>query len=139
MAPMLVMRFLHNTDLETKELVAVRAFQWGAAKPDHYHTLVDMVNLLILAGSSDDKRTYAKDRAERVYLPALETIKTRFDKTGKLGVSATELKLMLEMVEFQKQFWLRQPSELYHTACNELQAFYDELGTRRAAERGAAA
>lgn len=136
---MMVMRFLHDTDLGLKELTAVNAFTWGVAQPAHYHLLVDMVNMLVLAGSSDDTRTYAKVRAEQVYLPALQTIKARHEKTGKLGVTAKEQRLLKEMLDFSKAFWVRQPTELYAVAGRELKAFYAELDAKRRVKRKATA
>jgi hypothetical protein len=132
--PMMVMRFLHDKKMETQELAAVRAFQWGAATQYHYELLQDMTNMLYLAGCSDDSRTYAKERAEQVYIPAMQNMQRRYEQTGKLGVSASDLKAMLDMVQFSKAFWDRQPIELYHVAGKELKAFYREAKEKRRAD-----
>lgn len=135
-APMMVMREMFNKELETKELVAVRAFQWGAATKLHYDLLMDISNMLLVAGSSDDSRHYASDRASDVYIPTLANIKARYDKTGVLGVNAMELRILLDLIEFSKQFWNRQPIELYALAGQELKKFYESLPARQAPHTG---
>lgn len=126
-APMLVLRHLHNTELEIRELVAVRAFQWGVAKKQHFDTLLDMQAVLLLAGTTDKSRHYAREYAEKVVGPVLLSIKERHTRTDKLGVSAPELQTLLEFVPFYRAFWQRQPTELYLVACEELQKYYDSL------------
>lgn len=125
--PMIVMRNIMNTDLESKELAAVMAFKFGAAEKYHYDLLLDITNMLMVAGSSDQSRAYASNVANKHFIPALKGIKERYDRTGKLGVSAAENNVLRELVEFSKQFWNRQPIELYDTAIRELKAFYKSL------------
>jgi hypothetical protein len=127
--PMMVMREIVNTDLESKEYAALIAFKFGAAEKYHYDLLLDITNLLLIAGSSDKSRSYATNVANKHFIPALKGIKDRYDRTGKLGVSAAEINILSEIVEFSKQFWNRQPIELYDTACRELKAYYDSLKT----------
>lgn len=129
--PMLVMRECVNRELETQELMAVHAFSRGFATKQHFDLLMDMVNLLLLAGSASDDRAYAKQYAEGVLIPMMSAVKARYDKTGKLGVSAGELSVMREMVEWSKQFWVRQPIELFHAAAEELRAYYVEVQNKR--------
>jgi hypothetical protein len=131
--PMIVMRTMFNKDLETKELAAVRAFQWGGATEYHYTLLMDMANMLFIAGSTDDSRTYGKEYAVNKAIPALDGIRQRHIRTGKLGVNAQELQVLVELVEFSKQFWMRQPIELYKWAGEELLAYKEELAQQRAA------
>jgi len=126
--PMIVMREIYNKDLETKELVAVRAFQWGAATKTHYDLLLDLANMLLVAGHTAKEREYAIKYADDIAIPVLRSIKTRYDRTGgKLGVSAAELHVLLVLVEFSKQFWARCPIELYKQCVEELTAFYCSL------------
>lgn len=132
---MIVLRAIHNTDLEIKERMAVQAFILGAAKKQHYDLLLDLTNMLIIAGSTSEARKYGKTFAECKVIPTLETIKRRFDKTGTLGVSAFELVVLKELVEFSKQFWNRQPIDLYRRAGMELKAYYAELAETRRKER----
>lgn len=136
--PMLVMRAIHNKNLETKEWAAVTAFQMGVANKGHFDLLMDMANLLLLAGSAEDgeyaTRVYrgaAKLYAEQDLIPMLTAIQKRYNDTGKLGVSAAELKVMRQMIEWSRQFWNRQPIELFHTAAGELKAYYASLAEIR--------
>jgi len=130
---MLVMRNVRNTELESRELAAAMSFQLGAATSYHYHLLLDLTNLLLLAGSSDKKRQYAVDVANKKFIPVLTNIKERFDRTGKLGVSAQETDVLFDIVEFSKRFWNFVPMELYATCVHELKAFYAELGRNKVA------
>ena len=126
--PMLVMRAIVNNEMETKELVAVRAFQWGVANKMHYDTLLDMTNMLLVAGHTSAEREYAIKYVDDIALSVMKSIKERYDKTGgKFGVSATELKVLLGLVEFSKQFWNRCPIELFKRCGDELQAYYQSL------------
>lgn len=129
--PMLVMRECVNKELETQELMAVHAFARGFATKKHFDLLMDMVNLLLLAGTASDETAYAQKYAEEVLIPMMNGVKARYDKTGKLGVSAAELSVMREMVEWSRQFWVRQPIELFHAAAEELRAFYVEVQNKR--------
>jgi hypothetical protein len=124
---MLVSRFVHNTELETKELVAVRAFGWGAATKLHYDTLLDMQGVTLLASSSDKSRAYIRPYLENTIGAVLLSIKARYEKTGKLGVSGPEQQELLNFLRVYKEFWVRQPTELYLVACDQIQKFYDGL------------
>lgn len=132
-APMLVSRFVHNTEMELRERMAVTAFSGGFANTKHFDVLVEMMNLLIIAGSRDEKRKPIKTYAETVIAPALNSIKERYKKTGKLGVSATELITLRQMVDKNKAFWLTQTTGFYNECVDELNAFYQELAERDAA------
>lgn len=127
--PMLVMRQIVNADLESKEMAAALAFFWGVAEKSHYDLLLDLTNLLMVAGTSDKKRAYAIEAADKAFIPVLKSIKSRYDKTGKLGVSGAEKHALVNLVEYSKQFWNRQPIELYEISVRELKAFYKSLIT----------
>lgn len=132
-APMLVMRTIHNTGMESRELMAVHAFAHGFATTEHFDLLTYMMNIMLLAGSTSKKRKYAEKYAEKKVKPVITSIRDRYIKTGKLGVAGIELEVLREFVEFNKQFWLRQPSELFATACAEVDAFFTECSEKRAA------
>lgn len=125
--PMLVLRTLHNTSMELREWTAVDAFAKGYATVSHFDLLVYLMNLLLVAGNSDRSRQYAFDFAEQKLKPTLAGIKARYESTQKLGVDPPQLKVLRQAVEFSKQFWLRQPGELFIAACAEVDAFQSEL------------
>lgn len=132
-APMLVVRTLENTDMETRERMAVTAFSGGFANTKHFDVLVEMMNLLMIAGIRDKQRQPIKTYAETVIAPALNSIKERYKKTGKLGVSAQELVTLRQMVDKNKAFWLTQTTASYNACVAELNAFYSEIAGRDAA------
>jgi hypothetical protein len=137
--PMIIMRSIYNKDLETKERVALNKFTMGVAQPADYELFLDMTNMLIVAGTSADDRKYAREYAEGTALPALQGIKARFDKTGKLGLNAQERKTLIALIEFSYQFWARNPIDLYQQCGLELKAYYNELyATRRETAEGIA-
>jgi hypothetical protein len=129
--PMIIMRSVYNKDLETKERIALNKFTMGVAQPADYELFLDMTNMLIVAGTSSEENRYAKDYAESTTLPALQSIKARYDKTGKLGLAAQERKVLIGLIEFSYQFWARNPIDLYHTCGQELKAYYNELYAQR--------
>lgn len=129
-APIMVTRLLNPT-LEVKERVAVNAFTMGAATKLHFDTLLDMMNMLLIGGSSDDSRKYALDYADKTIRPVLTRIRDRYEKTGKLGVTAIEKQTLIEMVDFSEQFWIRQPADLYLVAAQELKKYYESLEHRQ--------
>jgi hypothetical protein len=130
-APMIVVRTLHNTGLELRERVAVNAFTQGYATTEHYDLMAYLMNLLLLAGSTDKHRHYAQVYAENTVKPVLESIAERYQKTGKFGVNAQELHVLVQLVDFNKAFWLRQNSDLFHIACAEVDAFFKERSAAR--------
>lgn len=131
--PMLVMRFIHNTSMETRERMAITAFSSGFANVKHFDVLVEMMNLMMIAGHRDKSRAYIKQYAEKVIAPALNNIKTRYEKTGKLGVAGEELIALREMVDKNKDFWLRQTTAFHNECVDELNAFYEDLAKEKVA------
>ena len=122
-APMLVNRGIHNTELSMVEEMYVEAFAGGWATKEHFDGLVDMLNVLTLAGSyKETKDSSLAAICEAVRIP-LWNIRQRHEKTDRMGVTGEELKLMRVFVDFYADFWLRQPVALYEAACNELTEF----------------
>ena len=130
-APMLVTRGLMETPLEIKERMAVIAFTHGAATQEHYFLLQDIVNLLLIAGQSSPDRKYALDRTERDFKPVLISIQKRLEATGKFGVNSQELHALRDMINFNREFWMRQPTELFAVCYAEAKAFYTEEYRKR--------
>lgn len=113
-APMLVNRGLVNTDLETRERMAVEAFCLGFATTAHYDQLADMRDCLLLsAAAKGDANTIAMCRASGV---ALMNIATRFKQTGRMGATGDELTILREFCTTYRDYWLRQPVTAYEIA-----------------------
>lgn len=130
-APMLVMRGLRNTELETRERMAVEAFSLGYATHEHFDTLVDMHGVLLLAGSTSEKRAPAMHYAKQTLGPVIQSIRERYNRTQKLGCNADELQVLRGFVSMYVSFWMRQPSELYVAAVEELQRHYNRISAAR--------
>lgn len=112
-APAIVIRKIFENQMETREWAMVLAFQRGVANADHYYVLVDIANILMMAGATDDKRKYAVDYIQHEIYPVINSIRERFKRTDKIGCSGTELTKIRELVQFNDDFWKRQCGELY--------------------------
>ena len=128
---MLIYRTINETDIETAEYMAVHAFAHGFAQKSHFDKLVDLMNLMLIAGQTDKSRKYLITYIEAKIKPVLKSIKDRYDKTGKLGVSADELKELRNMLQVNKDFWLKQSGVLYKFCCEQVNLFYDERENSR--------
>ena len=126
--PMLVMRGLVNDKLEIRERQAVEAFAGGWATTEHYQTLADMQGVMLLAGTTDASRKWARDYAHDVIGPVLCKVRDRYRRTQKMSVTTGEREALRGFVTRYREFWLRQPLELYEAACVALQEHYDKMG-----------
>ena len=117
--PMLVSRGLINDELELRERMIVQAFAGGWATTTTYDEIADMRNVLTLAAA------YKGDASALAMCDAMRTvmanIRERHSRTGKIGASGDELQVLREFVGLYRDFWLRQPTELYVQACDDLQ------------------
>ena len=118
-APALILRKINEHKLETKEWAMFLAFQRGVATPDHYYMIVDIANILMMAGSSDAKREYARQYIKKQIEPVIDAMRERYSRTNKIGCTGPELKKILELIEFNIEFWKRQPGELYAVVLDE--------------------
>lgn len=118
-APALIFRHLNQNQLEMRERMMYLAFQRGYADPHHYYTLVDIANILMMAGSSDQSRQYARDYVKTKIEPLIDSIRSRFTRTEKIGASGPELQIIRELIDFNVEFWKRQPGELFIVVINE--------------------
>lgn len=123
--PMLINRGLQNVAIETQERMLVEAFAHGYATTEHFDCLVDMRNVLTLAGNHKaDPSALAITEAMRI---PLANLRDRYAKTGRMGVTGDELQLLRTFVDYYADFWLRQPVALYEAACDELGKFNETL------------
>ena len=116
--PMLINRGLINTELETVERMSVEAFSGGWATTDHFDTLADMRDCLLLAAAHKrDAETIGMCRAVGI---ALMNIRDRYAETKRMGVSADELQVLREFCTTYRDYWLRQSVGAYEAACDAL-------------------
>ena len=110
--------------------MAVESFCGGWATIEHFDTLADMQGVMLLAGTTDEKRKWAATYCRNIVGPVLGSIRERYQKTGKMGRNANELKVLRGFVTQYRDFWLKQPLILYETACAELQRVYDQAAKK---------
>lgn len=123
--PMLINRGLQNVAIETQERMLVEAFAHGYATTEHFDCLVDMRNVLTLAGNHKaDPSALAITEAMRI---PLANLRDHYAKTGRMGVTGDELQLLRAFVDYYADFWLRQPVALYEAACDEMGKFNETL------------
>jgi hypothetical protein len=134
---MLVMRQLRSTELDAKELGAALRFKYGTADKADFDLLLDLVNMMLIAGSTSKQREYAIAYADNVALPALKGVQTRHTRTGKLGVTSEEARILVDITTFSKAFWDRQPLDLYNICAKELKLYYAQLAREREEKRHA--
>ena len=117
-APMLVNRGLQSESVEMLERQIVEAFSGGWATTDHFDTLADMRDCLLLAAAHKrDAETIGMCRAVGI---ALMNIRDRYAETKRMGVSADELQVLREFCTTYRDYWLRQSVGAYEAACDAL-------------------
>ena len=124
-APMLVMRGIKNDDVELRERMAAHALINGFATEEHFDMLIDMQGMMVLAGSVS--RKWAYDYAKDVVGPVLVAIKIRYGRTKTLSATTKEKEVLKSFPTRYREFWLRQPTELYEAAAHALQEHYNQL------------
>lgn len=129
--PMLVNRGMIEHEIETRERMLVEAFVGGWATTEHFDNIADMRNVTTLAAAyKNDKQAHAMCEAMRI---PMGNLRDRHAKTGRLGLTGDELRMLREFVAFYRDFWIRQPVQLYLTACDELNRWHKDLRTDKEA------
>lgn len=126
--PMSMLRTIYNTDIELRERACVVALEHGVANVEHFNQLMFMMNLLMVAGFKDSRRRHAYRYAEDKVKPVLTAIRNRQQETGELTASVSELQVLKELIDFNRKFWVTQPTSVYSQAVGEVKAFYRERG-----------
>ena len=96
----------------------------------------------IVAAAREAEARFEVARALELYLEAdrlrpddpvtLQKIAQRYQRTKVLSATTGERKTLGEFVTRYREFWLRQPLELYEAACAALQEHYDKMGKEAA-------
>ncbi len=129
--PMLVNRVIHENEETLEENIIILAFRSGFATKDHYDNLVKMANMMNIASTT---RPCAESESLKYWLNyvALEIFR-RYEKTGKFGLSGTELGVLKKTVEAYDLYWKKQTTTFYNECIAELLAFYEEVKEKRLA------
>lgn len=128
--PMLINRLVHQNVETLEENIIILAFRSGFATKEHYDNLVKMVNMMNIA-STTKPCVESKSLKHWLNYVAMEIFR-RYEKTGKFGLSGTELGVLKKTVEAYDVYWKRQTTTFYNECIAELLAFYDDVSKRRA-------
>lgn len=128
-------------EVEMLERNAYSAFRLGYARGSHWNMLADCRNILMLAvryklaiGAAKADHEAIRE-VTRIAMHALTSIRDREQKTGRFGCNAEELNALHALVESSRDFWNRQPAELFRQAVEANRAQLKE----QVVERGAVA
>ena len=126
--PVLVIRQFIDTEMSLRETMSVQAIALGFATPAHYHTLLDMHGVLLIASKikpigTENIRHYANT----ILGVILHNIKLRYDRTGTLGCAGQELTELKRFPSIYRDFWAAQPIELYKQSFDVLEAYYNKV------------
>lgn len=105
--------------IEMSERAALDAFRGGWALGDHWNHLAECRNVLMFGACHKLVVARAKTDAAavrevtRLALEALVAIRDREQRTGKFGATADEVNVLSALVETSRDFWTRQPAELF--------------------------
>ena len=129
--PMLINRLVHENVETLEENVIILAFRSGFATKEHYDNLVKMANMMNIASTT---KPCVESKGLKYWLNymAMEILK-RYEKTGKFGLSGTDLGVLKKIVEVYDLYWKRQTTAFYNECIAELLAFYEDVKESMAA------
>jgi hypothetical protein len=129
--PMLVNRLVNETVETLNENAMLLAFRLGHAQPMHFDQLALMTNMMEIA--SQGKPSPMAELLSKRFRAMAESVKDRYDRTGKLGLSGLEITWMKEHLVAYDNYWKLQTTTFYNDCVAELNAFHAELKEKRAA------
>lgn len=129
--PMLINRLVHQNVETLEENITILAFRSGFATKEHYDNLVKMANMMNIASTT---KPCVESESLKYWLNfvAMEIFR-RYEKTGKFGLSGTELGVLKKTVEAYDLYWKKQTTTFYNECIAELLAFYEEVKEKRLA------
>ena len=120
---MLAIRSLGCNEWEIKERMFSKSFTLGWATKEHFNFVADMFNVTKIAAR------ITRDEDAFMFLDVVEialiSIRERYERSGKLGVTGEEKKLLESFNDFYRDYWMRKNSGLYQQAYEQLN---DDLG-----------
>lgn len=129
--PMLVNREIHKTVETLQENAMLLAFRTGHAQPMHFDHLAMMANMMEIA--SQTKPTPMAELLAKRFKAMASSVKDRYERTGKLGLSGLEIGWMKEHLKAYDDYWKLQTTTFYNNCVYELNAFYADLKKERVA------
>ena len=99
----------------------IEAMRRGYATTEHFDDLADTRDLLTLAAADrNEQGILAICEAARV---ALESIKSRHHKCGKIGATANEIFALMDLCTCSDEFWSRQSGSVFATHYDALRRY----------------
>jgi len=115
--PIMVERSLCETDVELAERMLIESFASGWATTKHYDGLANMRNVLTVAAAYKDAQDVLHI-CDAMRIP-MTNLRERYEKTGRMGVTGEELKMLRVFADTYRDFWKRQSLNLFKAACRE--------------------
>ena len=125
--PMLVIDHACGKDLEIANWSCLNAFMRGVADESHFKHFNDMANVLLIAGTLKPKAVELAEFIEADVVPILQSVKTRFEKVGKLGLAGGDIEVLRDFIKVYTAFWRQESSGFLVECQTQMQAFYKEL------------
>lgn len=130
---MMVVQHICGDELEIANYTTLDAFRYGVADASHYKHFVDMANILLIAGTLRKPAAILAEFIENDVMPILSSVKTRFDRVGKLGLAGGDIDVLRDFIQVYTAFWKQESSDFLVKCQQQMQAFYAELEEKRAA------
>jgi hypothetical protein len=125
--PMLVINHTTGQELEIANWNCLNAFMHGVADESHFKHFNDMANVLIIAGTLRPEAKLMAEFIEHDVVPILQSIKTRFEKVGKLGLAGGDIEVLRDFIKVYTAYWKQESSTFLVECQTQMQAYYQEL------------
>jgi hypothetical protein len=113
--PIMVARHSCADEVEMQERMLIESFAGGWADTRSYDGLANMRNVLMMAAAhKKDKSALAICDAMRILTA---NMRDRHEKTGRMGVTGEEMKMLHVFADVYRDFWSRQTMNLFRACC----------------------
>ena len=131
--PLLVVNFTCGQELEIANYTTLDAFRYGVADETHFKHFNDMANILLIAGTLRTETEVLAEFIEGDVMPILTSIKTRFERVGKLGLAGGDIDILRDFIQVYTAYWKQESSGFLVECQQQMQRFYKELEGKKAA------
>lgn len=126
MTPMII-QSSEDVMREIKQYESVLAIKHKIANEQHYYILLTMNNLLMIAGQSRKDLSYMFLFAEKSIKPILGKLTKNYFDTKNITLDNQSINQLFKIIELNRQYWLRQTTQLFNFCVDELNAFNKSL------------
>lgn len=122
--PMLVIDHVCGQELEIANWNCLNAFMHGLAAVSHFKHLNDMANVLIIAGTLRKEAKLMAEFVENDVVPILQSIKNRFEKVGRLGLTGGDIEVLRDFIKVYNAYWKQESSTFLVECQTQMQLYY---------------